>query len=420
MLKTELFEIIANSENSGVEFKRDDCRPEQLAKEIVAMVNHQGGLILLGVEDDGEISGIQRENLEEWVMDGVVRKIHPQILPSYQEIQVDDDKRVAILSFEQEVSKPYVCRHNNREEIYIRVGSTSRLATREQRARLFEVGRVLRAETLPVSGTSAESLDMGRIADYLKHVIRDPDLPTSDEGWVRRLLGLGFLTNKVGATPVCTMAGLLLFGYRPRRYLGQSGIRLMVFEGVDKTDQSRLDEVLDMPMVGLWKWEPGSERQLVSDGIIEGVIKMLKPFISEENDNIDEGMRRERKWHYPIEAFREILVNAITHRDWTRFMDIEITCYSDRLEVISPGAMQNSMTVEKMMAGRRSPRNGLIVDILKDYGYVDVRGMGVRTKVVPLMKSENHNKPVFESTEDHLKTILYRKKKAGQPDSIGQ
>ena len=75
MLKTELLEIIANRENSGVEFKRDDIRPEQLAKEIVAMLNFQGGRVLLGVEDDGSISGLQRENSEEWVMNVLRDKI---------------------------------------------------------------------------------------------------------------------------------------------------------------------------------------------------------------------------------------------------------------------------------------------------------------------------------------------------------
>ena len=79
MLKTELLEIIANGENSGVEFKRDDIRPEQLAKEVVAMANFQGGRILLGVEDDGVISSIQRDDLEEWVMNVFQNKIHPMI-----------------------------------------------------------------------------------------------------------------------------------------------------------------------------------------------------------------------------------------------------------------------------------------------------------------------------------------------------
>ena len=89
-------------------------------------------------------------------------------------------------------------------------------------------------------------------------------------------------------------------------------------------------------------------------------------------------------------------------------MDVEITGYSDRLEVISPGALQNSMTVEKMIAGQRSPRNPLIVEVLRDYGYVDARGMGVRTKIIPLMRQHNKTEPVFEATDDYLKTTLPR------------
>ncbi|MCW5213050.1 putative DNA binding domain-containing protein, partial [Desulfobulbus sp. TB] len=83
MLKKELQEIIVNGENSGVEFKRDDIRPEQLAKEIVAMANFQGGRVLLGVEDDGTVSGLQRKDTEEWVMHVIRDKIHPLILPYY-------------------------------------------------------------------------------------------------------------------------------------------------------------------------------------------------------------------------------------------------------------------------------------------------------------------------------------------------
>ncbi|MBU1309832.1 MAG: ATP-binding protein, partial [Gammaproteobacteria bacterium] len=138
MLKTELLEIIANGENSGIEFKRDDIRPEQLAKEVVAMANFQGGKLLLGVEDDGTISGIQRPKLEEWVMNVLQDKVHPLLLPFYEEIKLDDKKTVAVISFPLGMSKPYVVRHSGKEEIYIRVGSTSRMATREQQMRLFE------------------------------------------------------------------------------------------------------------------------------------------------------------------------------------------------------------------------------------------------------------------------------------------
>jgi predicted HTH transcriptional regulator len=82
--------------------------------------------------------------------------------------------------------------------------------------------------------------------------------------------------------------------------------------------------------------------------------------------------------------------------------------YADRIEVKSPGALQNSMTAEKMLAGQRSPRNPLIVDVLRDYGYVDARGMGVRTKIVPLLVKQNGVPPEFEATDDYLLVRMYR------------
>lgn len=102
------------------------------------------------------------------------------------------------------------------------------------------------------------------------------------------------------------------------------------------------------------------------------------------------------------------MINALAHRDWTRFVEIEVAGYSNRLEVISPGALPNSMTVEKMKAGQRSPRNTIIMEVLRDYGYVDYRGMGVRTKIVPLTKALTGREPEFELTDDHLRTVLYR------------
>lgn len=411
MLKAELLEIIANGENSGVEFKRDDCRPEQLAKEVVAMANLRGGMVLLGVEDDGAISGIQRPNLEEWVMDAVfAAKVHPMIVPFYEEVVVNDGKRVAIVSFTQGTSKPYVVRHNNREEIFIRVGSTSRLATREQQARLFASGGILHPELLPVAGTSLRSLDLERLNDYLANIIHDPEIPNSDEGWIRRLLGLGFMVQEHEAPPVCSIAGLVLFGVSPRRFLRQAGMRVLVFEGNDKTYQALLDTVLDGPLVGLWRPDEAELRTLAETdyGLIERFAETIRPFIGEESDSVDQHLRRERNWFYPLEAIRESCINALAHRDWTRSVDIEVGCYSDRLEVVSPGSLQNSMTIDKMIAGQRSPRNPLIVEVLRDYGYVDARGMGVRTKIIPLMRQQNQVEPIFDATDDYVKTILPR------------
>ena len=406
MLKMELLEIIANGENSGVEFKRDDIRPEQLAKEVVAMANFQGGRVLLGVEDDGSVSGIQRPKLEEWVMNVFQDKIHPMILPFYEEVKLDDGKAVAVISFPMGISKPYVLRHAGKEEIYVRVGSTSRLATREQQMRLFELGGMLHTEVMPVPRTDISCLDEARLTNYLKDILRDPDVPQTPDAWQTRLLGLSFLTETAGNV-CCTIAGLVLFGKSPRRYLKQAGLRVMAFNGEDKEYQAILDDIIDGPIVGRWDTEHG-EKQLVDGGIIERFMNAMSPFISQEADQIDEGLRRETKWFYPLEAVRESLINAIAHRDWTRFVEIEVASYSDHFEVISPGALPNSMTVEKMKAGQRSPRNTIVMEVLRDYGYVDYRGMGVRTKIVPLTRALTGKDPAFELTDDYLKTVLYR------------
>ncbi|MBW1796782.1 MAG: putative DNA binding domain-containing protein [Deltaproteobacteria bacterium] len=397
MLKSELLEIIANRENSGIEFKRDDIRPEQLAREVVALANFQGGRIILGVEDDGSISGLQRDKTEEWVMNVFRDKIHPMILPFYEELQMDAQRRVAVVSFPQGISKPYVVRHHGREEIYIRMGTTSQRASREQQARLHAIG-----------GTSLQSLDAARLENYLRDIIRDIELPDTPKEWEKRLLGLGFLIDGQDNQIFCTIAGLLLFGINPRRFLKQSGLRVMVFEGMDKEYQALLDDILDGPLVG--RWEIGdSGKKLIDTGLIEKFMDCVGPFISQEASEIDEDLRREKIWFYPLDAVREIVVNALAHRDWTRFVDVEIGIYADRFEVISPGALQNTMTIEKMVAGQRSPRNTLIMEVLRDYGYVDFRGMGIRTKVIPLMMRENKVEPYFEATEDYLKTVLPRK-----------
>lgn len=167
------------------------------------------------------------------------------------------------------------------------------------------------------------------------------------------------------------------------------------------------DHILDEPLVGLWRTRDGS-RVLERGGLLESLMERMRPFVSAESAELADGLRHERRWHYPQAALREALVNALAHRDWTRIEDVEVVAYADRLEVRSPGALQNSMTVEKMLAGQRSPRNPLIVDVLRDYGYVDARGMGVRSKIVPLLRQHNGVDPEFEATEDALLVRFWR------------
>ena len=404
MLKSELYEILANLENSGIEFKRDDIKPEQLAKEIVALSNLNGGKIFIGVEDDGTITGIQRGNLQEWVMNVFRDKVHPLIIPFYEEIEVDDKKRVAVISFPQGIAKPYVVRDKGREDIYVRLGDRSELASREQQARLHSIGGLLHTETMPVSGSNLQSLDRQRIDDYLANIMVDEEKDSSESDLIKRLCNLGLMIEIDTSHVCCTIAGLILFGLRPRTLMRYAGLRVTVYKGTDKEYETILDKTIDECFIGQWDSESGL-RKMVRGGLIDIFMETVEPFITSEQ--LINSIRREKINKYPVEAVREVIVNAIVHRDWTRSVDIEAALYLDRMEIISPGALQNFMTVEKMKAGQRSHRNSILVEIARDYGYMEARGMGIRKKVVPLTRQYSGRDPLIEETEDFVKITLF-------------
>ena len=223
-------------------------------------------------------------------------------------------------------------------------------------------------------------LSRERLADYLTAIV-GREVPATEEAWHERLCAQGFMVEREEHPPACTIAGLILFGHRPRRLLGHAGIRWMRLDGREKTHPVFDDQVIEGPLVGLWKVLSGG-RELVGKGLIESLADAMRPFISEEAGQVEESMRRERRWHYPVEALREGIVNALTHRDWTRQELIEVVRYPDRVEIRSPGGLQDGMTVERMISGQRAPRNPLISNTLRDYSYSDARGIGVRNKII--------------------------------------
>ena len=205
---------------------------------------------------------------------------------------------------------------------------------------------------------------------------------------------------------VCTLAGILLFANQPRGKYPFAGIRVLVFPGKEKDYNALRDEWISVPIVQLHNYDDKGGRVIIQEDIITQSIVLLQAYISEEKLI---GAIRQRVWQYPVEAIREILVNAIAHRDYTKAVEIEIGVYTDRLEVISPGAPPNGQTKEKMLAGQRIARNPIIAEIMRDYGLGERRGMGLRRKVVPLMLDHNGVEPILDVTEDNVRIVLPKK-----------
>lgn len=393
--RVELLDILRNGESSTVEFKRDDIENHALAKELIAFSNFEGGVLLLGVEDDGSVSGVTRDdNLEEWIMNACRDKIRPGIIPNFSIIRdVDLDKDIAIVGVPRG-GNVHSMWHHNRHTYFIRVGTQSREPTPEELGRLFQQRGMFRAELRPVAGASLDDLDRRRLKNYFAHVRRQ-GIPADDDDveWQKLLSN----TEIMGEDGV-TLAGLLLFGRNPNHFLGQAGIDGAAFPSENKDYAARERNQLRGPITPLLN----EHNELVEAGLVEQALAFIK-----RNTGVaavlEDGARRVEIPAYPPEVIREAVVNSVCHRDYLLAnTDIELCAYTDRIEIISPGRLPNGITPERMRAGCRASRNQLIKDVMRDYGYLEHSGMGVPRKIVRGMYEHNGTDPELVENEERF------------------
>jgi len=381
MTKTELLELIKNGENSGVEFKRDTIDNRALGKELVAFANLRGGRLILGVEDDGSITGITRDQLEEWVMTACRDKIRPELIPYYEIIRdVEAGKDVAIVQVDRGWAVHHVW-HNNHRTYYIRVGTLSREASAEELERLFQQRGAFRLEIRGVTGSSVSDFDFRRLRDYF-HRVRSQQAPGIDdpEAWQRLLLNTEFLIDEGDRKPA-TVAGLLLFCANPNRFLPQAGIDAVAYPGKEKDYAARERLSIRGPMTALI-----GDGGIVDNGIVEQAVEFVRRNTGVVATLVD-GARREQKWTYPEEAVREIIVNALVHRDYLLSgTTVELSIYDDRMEVTSPGRLPN---------------------------YLEHMGMGIPRKVVKSMLAHNGTMPELIEEDERFTVRLAAHRQTG-------
>lgn len=399
--RTELLEIIHNGENSGVEFKRDVIQNHELAEELVAFSNFEGGIVLLGVEDDGSISGTTRADTEMFVMNACRDKIRPALIPFYEVVKdVEPGKDVAVVR----VSRGFDVHtrwHNNRNVYYIRVGTQSREPTPEELARLFQQRGAVRAELRPVSGAIFADLDLRRLKNYFLHV-RQQDVPADDDESAWKAL---LFNTEIMVEDGITVSGILLFGRNPNRFLPQAGIDAAAFPGLSKDYAARERSPLRGPMTPLLN----DADEIVEAGLVEQALAFITRNIAVAGQLEEGGARREETYAYPMEAVREAVVNALVHRDYLlSSTDIELSIYEDRLEIVSPGRLPNGITPTRMLTGCRAARNQLIKDVMRDYRYLEHSGMGVPRKIVRCMKEHNNTEPVLIEDGERFTMRLLR------------
>jgi ATP-dependent DNA helicase RecG len=310
----------------------------------------------------------------------------------------------------------------------VRVGTTTRDASREEEARLYMQSGHLQYDRKPVPGADFDDLDLRRLTEYFRRVRRQtcPE-PTDRDGWLRLLVNTELMADDRGKS-IPSVGGLLLFGARPKRFLPQAGISAVAYTGTVKDYNARARQALVGPLVSYFAAPAHDEgavyprlARTFSDesGVTEaGIVEQALDFVRRNIEIeawIDEGGQRQERWAYPLEAVREALVNAVAHRDYTiAVMDIELSLYADRLEIISPGRLPNTVTVDKMRAGYRASRNELVKEVLRDYRYIEATGLGVPRKIVAGMRAHNGTEPDLVEEDSRFVVRLWKRDVGGR------
>ena len=230
---------------------------------------------------------------------------------------------------------------------------------------------------------------MIRIENYFRDVLqRAAPARSHKDTWIQLLLNSDLLVRK-GNDCAASVLGLLLFGSNPNRRLPQSGVTAVAFPSIAKEYDTLDEERITGPLTSIVSKN--------GEVTVKGVIDRTVDFVQRNMGKVAwiDGGRRRQQDAYPMDAVREAVVNAVAHRDYTRDgTDIEVSLFRDRLEIISPGNLPNGVTVAKMKQGIvRFPRNELLREILRDYGYRNRFGMGVRNRIIASVLQHNGSEP---------------------------
>ncbi len=373
MTKDELHKILELGEGQYIEFK--ESIDKGLQKEMVAFANASGGFIYIGISDNSEIKGINLSNTLKSQIQDTARNCDPPLIISLQEID-----NIIEIEVKEGVNKPYSCSAG----FFMRMGANSQKMKRDEILALaIKTGKIRYDEQI-CENFDWKDFDDDKFEYYLKLAGISNNLPREDI-----LRNLRVLTNEG-----FTNAGALYFAKEPYKYIISSKIRCIHFN-----DNERVD-ILD--------------KKLIDKGIIgniEYAVAYLKeriPVRYEIND-----LKRKEFPEYPIEAYREAIVNAIIHFDYFLGDTIAIEKLKSSIVINNKG----ELLFPKSEFGKKSEaRNRLLVDLLARTNFMEKAGTGI--KRVSNACAVNGNKLKFDFSDSFWITIYSNEKSNNVTDNV--
>ena len=393
---TELIEKISLGEDATIEFKRTLSHRNSLADEIAAFANARGGVILIGVDDTGEVIGINRHELdraEKTVVEICQDSIEPMLLIFTEKLRIDDKNLLKI-----EVPRSLFV-HKTANGYFIRQGSSKREMPTEQLARLFQSrsqARIIAFDEQFVPNTSQDTLKR----DLYQRFITEGATTDDMEDWLLKR----HLLVKEGQQSLASVAGILMCHDKPDDYLYNSFIQAVYYRGKERDANYQIDA----------KDFKGPLDQQIID-TMRFVYRYNAVAARKDIGRIDFP-------EYSMRAVFEAVVNAVVHRDYSKTSSkIRLFMFSDRLELYSPGALANTVTVDNLRYSQAT-RNELLARLLSEIALDDDMGKQVirrhflerRGEGVGIILNESETlsgkAPVYELFDEELRLTIFAAK----------
>ncbi len=378
-----LQKIISDGESMEVEFKQSFHGVQDVARIIAAFANTLGGILLLGIRDNGQIEGIM-ENLDVFQQKIAQSNaaIHPAPLTTIEIHTIDKKKILTVIVHKTDAS----IFHSVEGVIYIRLGSTIQRLEGQSIVEFLRNRQILLfEETIEISAT-IDDIDINRVKNYLEKRKQIEYLETHSLQ--------DFLVSKklVSFQPDVKIknVAVLFFSSDPQYFFPYAQIKLVRFDGIEPIKVIAYEDA------------KGGLPQM-----IEQSFNFVKRFIA--RSFVIEGTIRKEIPLLPEEVVREAIINAVAHRDYFNKNEIQLSIFDDRFELTNPGGLPKGMT-QDLLGALSIQRNPVLYQFLKDYGYMEGIGSGI-SKMYKKMQEYHLDKPEFIVSQEFFRIVLHMKKK---------
>ena len=372
-------ELLVREEGKTLEFKENANSLTGIVKTVVAFANTAGGTIVIGIEDKTKtVVGLEDPLQDETrIIDKIAESVTPFLRPNI-EIQ-SYRKKALILIHVPYATGPYYFKKDHDKLVYVRFGSTNRIADTETIATIKGLAGNMTFDEHPCPRAADDGLDWKGIEKSFSAV--------NKEVTKNKALSLGLLTTVAGAEHP-SYGGILLFGKDRARIFPDAMIRCVRFSGILRGNTLAHKDIHD--------YLPEA---------IDAILEFINTYTFVETKIGKK--RRESFPQYPQVAIREAVINSIVHADYSiKGSSIIIAIFDDRIEITNPGSVPYGLSLEEAIAGSSRARNRVIAKTFHALALVEQWGSGLQ-KIIQACINGGFRMPLFEDMNSQFRVTLY-------------